>query len=218
MCATADCSAKECCTTLRPTCGDTKADGSRTVYDCSVAQKYLNHEPTRTFCGQRGCSMLECCTADTPAGPAPPSPPSQDGSKACTSYEGLQTLLNEVDRECCDGLKQDCSSGYPSTCDAQCAAVLLPMQATCAEFLSSSTLLAPAKVGIDTAAAACPQATQCSTFTDVTELLGDVHRACCDGLKQDCSSGYPSTCDAQVQQCFCRCKQRVQTTCPRVHC
>ena len=67
----------------------------------------------------------------------------------------FQAVLDPINTECCDEPTEDCSSGYPATCNADCAAVLLPVQAACADFLHGAGLK-PVKKAIDTAAAQCP--------------------------------------------------------------
>ena len=66
----------------------------------------------------------------------------------------FQAVLDPINTECCDEPTEDCSSGYPATCNAGCAAVLLPVQAACADFLHGAGLK-PVKKAID-AAAQCP--------------------------------------------------------------
>ena len=48
----------------------------------------------------------------------------------CTNDAELNALLEQPDLNlmCCDSPGEDCSSGVPTTCDAQCAHVLLPIQ------------------------------------------------------------------------------------------
>ena len=53
----------------------------------------------------------------------------------CENFADLQTLVEPVNERCCDEPEDDCSSGVPSTCDADCGAVLLPFRAACADFL-----------------------------------------------------------------------------------
>ena len=53
----------------------------------------------------------------------------------CNDAKDLQALLDPVNERCCDEPEDDCSSGVPSTCDADCGAVLLPFRAACADFL-----------------------------------------------------------------------------------
>jgi hypothetical protein len=120
------------------------------------------------FDGDVGCLSelgAAACAADgavVPA-PTPPSPPSHsntgtggDDPIVCTDYNDLNTLLTPVNSECCDEPSEDCSSGYPATCNAGCAALLLPLQAACAGFLATSPVLAPVKAAIDAVAATCP--------------------------------------------------------------
>jgi hypothetical protein len=38
---------------------------------------------------------------------------------------------NAINRECCDELTEDCTGGYPHTCNAGCGALLLPFWADC---------------------------------------------------------------------------------------
>ena len=76
---------------------------------------------------------------------------------ACTSNAELDAALEAVNAECCDEPTEDCSSGYPATCNADCAAVLRPLQAACAAFLTSGgKALAPVMHLIDAAVATCP--------------------------------------------------------------
>ena len=191
VCVSEGCSLRECCTTLRPTCGDTQADGRATVFDCSLAQKYLGHHPTQIYCEERGCSMLECCNADTEA--LVPPPTSTDLS--CTNMHELQDLLESVSSVCCDG---ECGTetGYPASCDAACARQLLPTQVACGEFLAQP-MMAPMKQALDSAAALCDDTAQtCSSMDEFQGLMDEVSAECCDEPTEDCSSGYPASCNA----------------------
>jgi hypothetical protein len=134
VCGSGRCSARECCTSVRPTCADINADGSGVLFDCTVAVRFLDHSPAQVFCTVEGCSITECCTADTPL---PPSPPAT-GTQTCTSADELLELLDTVNSVCCD---DGCASGYPTTCDAACAQQLLPIQAACTEMLSVRSMV-----------------------------------------------------------------------------
>ena len=69
----------------------------------------------------------------------------------------FQAVLDPINTECCDEPTEDCSSGYPATCNAGCAAVLLPVQAACADFLADGgPVMKPLKTALDAAAANCP--------------------------------------------------------------
>ena len=56
--------------------------------------------------------------------------------------------------ECCDEPSEDCSSGYPKTCNSGCANLLLPLRAACAKYLARPKLIA-VKATIDAAANSC---------------------------------------------------------------
>jgi hypothetical protein len=154
VCASTGCSVRECCTTVRPTCADTVADATETAFDCSLAQHFLDHNPSQIFCATKGCSMLECCTASTPSDQVTP-PPAGKTVSCATSLE-FNAAFVPVTAECCDEPSEDCSSGYPTTCNAGCAAILLPVRAACASFLANGGVaLAPVTNLIDAAAATC---------------------------------------------------------------
>ena len=60
------------------------------------------------------------------------------GSEEAGGYGGcgdLATRTKVLDAECCDEQSEDCSTGHPSTCNAGCAAVLLPFFADCSHAL-----------------------------------------------------------------------------------
>ena len=84
---------------------------------------------------------------------APPPPPAVELGP-CENFADLQTLLPLVNERCCDEPEDDCSSGVPSTCDADCGAVLLPFRAACADFLKMP-MNAGMKNLIDQAANGC---------------------------------------------------------------
>ena len=76
---------------------------------------------------------------------------------ACSSNDEFNAVFNPINVECCDEPTEDCTSGFPATCNAGCAALLLPAQAACDDFLAAGgVLLAGAKVAIDKATAKCP--------------------------------------------------------------
>ena len=135
VCGSGRCSARECCTSVRPTCADINADGSGVLFDCSIAVQFLDHSPAQVFCTVEGCSIAECCTSATPHPPAPP--PAMD-TPSCADAGELLELLDTVNSVCCDG---GCASGYPTTCDAACAQQLLPTQAACTEMLSVRSMV-----------------------------------------------------------------------------
>jgi hypothetical protein len=63
------------------------------------------------------------------------------GNRACSTCDNLidftacSTFINSV---CCDEANEDCSSGMPTTCNDDCASVLVPAAAACSTFLSGA--------------------------------------------------------------------------------
>jgi hypothetical protein len=51
------------------------------------------------------------------------------GANACSS---VSVRMSKVNKECCNQPIEDCSTGFPSNCNANCAAVLLPFKQDCA--------------------------------------------------------------------------------------
>ena len=75
----------------------------------------------------------------------------------CTDMLTMQAMfMPAVMDECCDEDSEDCSNGFPTTCNARCAEVLLPMQDACSAFLAESPMWEATKTMIDTTAATCP--------------------------------------------------------------
>ena len=58
-------------------------------------------------------------------------------SRRCT-FDSLSSRSAELNSECCDEPTEDCSSGEPATCNAGCAAVLLPFFEDCRDTLEAS--------------------------------------------------------------------------------
>ena len=98
-----------------------------------------------------------------PAGatrPAPSSPtPGPGALPACGSNDQLGAALVPVNAACCDEPTEDCSSGYPASCNPGCAAVLLPVQMACEDFLrEGGARTAVVRQLLEDAAARCPAA------------------------------------------------------------
>jgi hypothetical protein len=55
----------------------------------------------------------------------------------CTNYPEFLVYNAAVTTSCCDEPSEECTAGIPSSCNADCAQKLLPMQIECAEFLAS---------------------------------------------------------------------------------
>jgi len=76
---------------------------------------------------------------------------------SCSSTDEFAAVFAPVNTECCDEPAEDCSAGFPATCNEGCAAVLLPAQVACAEFMTTGGLaMAATKQLVDRAAALCP--------------------------------------------------------------
>eukprot|EP01047_Picozoa_sp_COSAG01_P057686 COSAG01_NODE_6700_length_3538_cov_2.277406_3_plen_745_part_00 len=60
------------------------------------------------------------------------------GSSSCANFN---IRANAVQTECCDEPTEDCSSGAPSSCNANCAAVFLPFWADCGAQLTTNPAL-----------------------------------------------------------------------------
>jgi hypothetical protein len=82
--------------------------------------------------------------------------PGSAGGASCTNVQEFGAQVAPVNLACCDGVS-DCSSGAPSQCDAECAAVLLPLMRNCASFLQQPKNAAVQGL-LQGAAARCPAA------------------------------------------------------------
>ena len=76
-------------------------------------------------------------------------------SSSCTTLNDFTDAVDLVNAECCDEPSEDCSTGYPATCNSGCATVLLTVQNECNDFLSNTAAMKPVKAAIDAAAATC---------------------------------------------------------------
>ena len=75
-------------------------------------------------------------------------------SSSCGNLREFQGMMDPLNLACCGG-GSDCNSGVPSSCDAQCAAVLLPLMANCQSFLAQPKNAAITAL-LQGAAARCP--------------------------------------------------------------
>jgi hypothetical protein len=111
-------------------------------------------------------------------------------STTCATSDDFIARASDITAECCDEPTEDCADGHPSICNAGCAAVLLPVRASCAAgFLSTGENLKPLRDALDVGAAACS-----CTSNDALELHRlAVQTACCQ--KDACPDGdLPTTC------------------------
>ena len=118
----------------------------------------------------------------------------QGSQPLCTSFDEFQTILAPVNEECCDEDSEDCSSGYPATCNEGCAAQLLPLVDACAGFLADNAM-APIKDALDGVAAKCGQKVQpCTNYEEYNIWFAQVSTTCCNDPGDACRQGYPTTC------------------------
>lgn len=103
--------------------------------------------------------------------------------------ETLADRARQVAEVCCDEPSEDCSGGEPATCNADCAAVLVPYLQDCQLVMDKGALQS-----VQEAADRCP-VSPC-LISDLDNRVALVHAECCDDPGEDCSAGTPATCDA----------------------
>ena len=69
----------------------------------------------------------------------------------CGSYPEFMAYSQTVTAACCDDPSAPCVAGLPTACSDACAAVLLPMQRACNDFLGMIAM----QDTVNTAAATC---------------------------------------------------------------
>eukprot|EP01052_Picozoa_sp_SAG31_P040615 SAG31_NODE_5924_length_2255_cov_3.889610_1_plen_206_part_00 len=117
--------------------------------------------PRETYAGTCACANgwagARCNAHDENAAHTHASP-SATSKLSCGSIDEFESTMAPVTVECCDEPTEDCSTGIPSSCNAGCAALLLPAQAACEDFLIGGGIaMAGTKAIVDRAAAQCPQ-------------------------------------------------------------
>jgi hypothetical protein len=133
-----------------------------------------------------------------PPGPRSSALPSEasEGTLPCSNSNEFEVAFAPVVAECCDEPSEDCSTGFPVACNAGCAAVLLPAQAACEDFLTANgMLMAGTKALIDNAAALCPL--PCRNNGEFEAVFRPASVECCDEPSEDCSTGFPVVCNAE---------------------
>ena len=123
--------------------------------------------------------------------------PPASGGVSCDTSDAFASRVAEVTAECCDEPAEICTDGYPATCNAGCAAVLLPMRDSCeAGFLSTGPFRAVADVLNQAVSTCSPPPPPCETFGDLQTLSLAAEAACCpnaacpdDDLPTVCAPG-----------------------------
>ena len=52
----------------------------------------------------------------------------------CSNFNEFSAFLPDLNAVCCNDENEHCLAGLPTTCDAECAALLIPMQTACQPF------------------------------------------------------------------------------------
>ena len=111
-----------------------------------------------------------------------------------SSTEEFSIYSDIVNQACCSEGAACPPGGIPTSCTADCAAVLLPMQATCAEFLSLIGMTATVDAAVATCPAECPADTRAEEC--VTADREAVAEALChewgfhwDAARKTCTAG-----------------------------
>lgn len=134
------------------------------------------HSPQRDRCARLVVTLVTCSFATYAI------------AGQCTESD-LAGRAAQVAAACCDEPTEDCSSGQPATCNAGCAAVLVPYLQDCQLVMDKDALKS-----VQGAAERCP-VSPC-LMSDLDDRVALVHAECCDEPDEDCSSGQPATCNA----------------------
>jgi hypothetical protein len=89
----------------------------------------------------------------------------------------MATRAQSVQARCCDDASEDCSGGYPHTCNAGCAAVFLPFWVECGSLLGNAA-------AYQQTVALCQQAQPASTGS--SSLAHEFNLVCVNGAVGDC--------------------------------
>eukprot|EP01047_Picozoa_sp_COSAG01_P001408 COSAG01_NODE_32_length_35644_cov_22.273738_12_plen_1613_part_00 len=125
-----------------------------------------------------------------------------DPCPTCINGATFATCMKTVNAVCCDEKSEDCSSGEPATCNAGCAAVLVPANRKCQTGFFSlpgmAMAMAHEKHVLSQAAAKCNSTVSqpCHTLHEYTTLVQDMSKVCCTDSR-NCQGGAPTRCDAQ---------------------
>lgn len=98
----------------------------------------------------------------------------------------VATRVVDINAECCDEPDEDCSGGYPHTCNAGCAQLLLPFWSDCRDALGQGAAKFEGAVGLCQSVAPGPQGTVAQLLsvqcTDASISESDCIPDCVDEL------------------------------------
>lgn len=159
-------------------------------YDCDCT--YCTDVPgrARDCCDDFRAEYCEAGCATSPPSPTPPpAPPVVSGP--CDTYPEFMAYSQEVTAACCDDASAPCVAGLPTACSKGCGDVLLPMQASCHDFLTSIGM----QETIDAAATECPLPQEpCTNYPEFVAYSQQVTEACCNE-REPCVAGLPTVCN-----------------------
>jgi hypothetical protein len=108
------------------------------------------------------------------------------GEGACSDLESRSAEVNQV---CCDEPEEDCTGGYPHSCNAGCAATFLPFWEAC------RTVLGKSSSNFEPVVALCTASAGTSGTASRPSLAEQLNLQCTDGTAAtecvpECSEGY----------------------------
>ena len=113
---------------------------------------------------------------------------------ASCNVNDLAARSEAINRECCDEPSEDCSGGYPHTCNPGCATLLLSFWADCQELLGEERRLIESAVGVCEAAGS-------GTCGDLNERIAGVNIVCCSPPRE-CTGVEPDICSSECAATF----------------
>ena len=161
-----------------------------TIFAASDGQGTCITQADAGDCHQIGTGLA---TRPPPAPPpstgTPPPPPALAPAGACSTGPEFMERSQAVTDACCGQAAGPCESGMPTSCDQECAAVLLPMQTDCSGFIVMMGL----QDVIDTAVSHCQApADPCTTGGEFMAYSGRMTAACCSDPSAACAAGFPT--------------------------
>ena len=121
------------------------------------------------------CCAPSCATAVAPA-----------ASASCSGFPEFSVLSQGVTAACCGAGAECPPGGIPTTCTKACAAVLLPMQAACADVLAEIGMAETVAAAVATCPTQCapPPADTRSADCKAADIDDETKAALCRGEPQ----------------------------------